>query len=187
MGISGQLDFPFTLKHIDFAKNNANTIYEPEINIGNSVEYRIKEPCRSQMSIFSTGKVLFKCSNVSDLNELLLHIIPRIYACRKKNKRPAHPSMKKTSLQGNLTNFEIRNNGLITGKRNSRKNMCYCESDESPQKNSKAKNCVEDEKVELSEYELLRERRIKERQKFLEDMNIKGAINDVLKAVKPKK
>lgn len=184
--IQGTIDFPFTLKHVEFAKNNKNTFYEPELNLGNSVEYRVNNPFKAKMSIYSTGKVVFKCSCISDLNELLHHIVSRVYTIRsrKKSKSKTNPLNNKVQVHVKHNEVSKMNIEMISGKRTSRKAICYCESDESPEKKSKSKNSEEDEKIVLSEYELLRERRIKERQKLLKDIDIEGAKKDALVAAK---
>lgn len=97
----------------------------------------------------------------------------------KVNVRETNPPPISQSRQNEPTPIS---NDLIQGTRSTRKAICYCESDDSPEKKSKEKDNNEEEKIELSEYELIRERRINERLKLFKKLNIEEAKSSALKA-----
>jgi len=173
-GVNGCINLPFRIKHIEFAKKNRDALYEPELNVGDSVDYQIKHPCKARMSVFSSGKITFHCSTNSDTNLLISYIVPMLYDFRKLRKKRAYEIQKKglpsrPSFKTKKTN-ENKNNG--NKKRSTRRDICYQESDDSLEKNSKKEipNMLEEESAEISEYERLRQRNISERMKLLKEL-----------------
>jgi len=201
-GLNGGIDLPFTLKHIEFAKNNKKALYEPELNVGDSVDYKMEHPIKARFGIFPSGKITYHCANGSDLHEAILHLVSRLYQYRKRSKKlpkevtsdasastskPTNQyAYRQVSKEIKIYDFEDAIklvNEFENSKRSTRKAICYNELDEgliadatTDKRNQQNINEINEEET-VSEYALLRERNIEERQKLFQNLNIEEDKN----------